>query len=258
MARSKRTDRAEARRRYRTTLTEGPADADVEGEDEEAPELPPAPSRGRAPASRAPATAARPPRPSIGAAFRTSFRPLDIRADLRALPRLIMHKSVWVPVVLTLGSAALYAVVTPPQPANAPVQASVPFDQIAASLLFQYFVFTPPVASIFLAGFMAPKASYLTGAIAGIVGGICFALVVLARVGPFVQLDDIAVREYATSGLAASPLAGIFFGGAAGWYRRFLALANPSRAAANRPGAKPNDRSRRRGPDGRPLLARRR
>jgi hypothetical protein len=255
VARSKRTDRAEARRRYRATLTESPVDDDLEIEDEVAAEVerPPVASRGRAPA-----TSATPTRPSIGGAFRASFRPLDIGADLRGLPRLVTHKSVWVPVLLTVGAAALYAVVTPPAPANAPAQGSVPFDQVIASLLFQYFVFTPPVASIFLAGFMAPRASYLTGGIAGLVGGIAFALVVLARVGPFVQLDDIAIREYATSGLAASPLAGVFFGGAAGWYRRFLTLANPGRATANRPGGKPNDRSRRRGPDGRPLLARRR
>src|SRR6185503_16686537 len=111
----------------------------------------PQPSRARSSAPAGP-----PPRPSIVAAFRGSFRPLDVRADIRALPAITLRsKSVWVPVLLTvISAAALVALPT----------------EVIAALLFQYFVFTPPVASIFLAGFLAPRASYLTGAIAGLAG----------------------------------------------------------------------------------------
>jgi hypothetical protein len=168
---------------------------------------------------------------------------------------MLLHRSVWLPVLLTVGSAVFFAAVTPPIPADA-TNVGGSAEQVIASLLFQYFVFSPPVASIFLAGFMARRASYLTGAIAGLAGAICFALIVAARVGPFVQLDDAAVNQYIASGVVASPLAGIFFGGAAGWYRRFLTLANPNRAA-RAASARPSDRPRRKS-DQRPMLARRR
>jgi hypothetical protein len=237
VARAKRTDRAEARRRYRATLVEADQaeDLELEGDDEE--ETRPQPSRARSSAPAGP-----PPRQSIVAAFRGSFRPLDVRADIRALLAITLRsKSVWLPVLLTIISAA--ALVALP-------------TEVIAALLFQYFVFTPPVASIFLAGFLAPRASYLTGAIAGLAGAICMAPIVLAKVGPFATLDDLAARELVTSSLITSPLAGVFFGGAAGWYKRFLAMANPNRAAA-RP-ARPGDRNRRRDANNRPLLARRR
>lgn len=259
MARAKRTDRAEARRRYRATLAEDPellaADEPLDEADDRA-EAATATAAPRPRRRAAPAVAPSPSRPGIGSAFRASFRPLDVRADLRALPGLIRHRSVWLPVLITVGASAFYAAVTPPIPAAAEsVDGSI--QAIAASLLFQYFVFSPPVGSIFLAGFMAPRASYLTGGIAGLVGAICFSLIVMGRVGPFVQLSEAEINQYIASGLLASPLAGIFFGGAAGWYRRFLSLANPNRAARAAAAAR-NDRPRRRGQEQRPILARRR
>ena len=263
MARAKRTNRAEARRRYRATLAEDPdyleaEDAALDAAERE--EVTASPARRRAtpaaPAPRAAAPAPRPAaRPGLASAFRSSFRPLDVRADLRGLPSLIRHRSVWLPVLLTLASAGFYAAVTPQIPAGgAKVEGTIP--QVIASLLFQYFVWSPPVGSIFLAGFMAPRASYLTGAIAGLAGAVSFALVVSGRIGPFVQLDDVGLNQYVASALVVSPLAGVFFGGAAGWYRRFLTLANPNRAA--QAAGRPNDRQRRRGNEPRPMLARRR
>ena len=255
MARAKRTNRAEARRRYRASLAEDRDDFDDEASDEQ-PAAPEEVTSGRRPERRstpAPAPAAR---PGIGAAFRASFRPLDLRGDLRALPSLIRHKSVWLPVMLTVASAIFYAAVTPPIPAEQ-INADRPVEQTIAGLLFQYFVWSPPVASIFLAGFLAPRASYLTGGIAGTVGALAFIPIVASRVGLFVQLDEVGINQYIASSLVASPLAGILFGGAAGWYRRFLMLANPNRARAA--AARANEKqSRRRGSQGRPMLARRR
>jgi hypothetical protein len=236
VARAKRTDRAEARRRYRATLIDNDQLDDSELEPAEADEAPIARSRARSAAPAGP-----PPRPSIVAAFRNSFRPIDLRGDVLALPSITIHsKAVWLPVLLTVASTVAFAV--------------LPNDVVPA-LIFQYFVFSPPIAAIFLAGFLAPRASYLTGAIAGIAGGICFALVVLAKVGPFVQLTEVEAQQYVASGLLASPLAGVFFGGAAGWYKRFLQMANPNRVPPR--SGRPGDRSRR-DSNNRPLLARRR
>ena len=33
----------------------------------------------------------------IGAAFRTSFHPLDLKSDLRAIPELLRSRALWIP-----------------------------------------------------------------------------------------------------------------------------------------------------------------
>ena len=94
MARAKRTssERAAARRRYRAAM-----DADL-AEDG---------SEGRsASSSGGPARAtADAPRMGIMTALRTSFRPLNVRADLAALPSLVPHKALWLPVLVTILTA---------------------------------------------------------------------------------------------------------------------------------------------------------
>ena len=75
MARAKRTDRTEARRRYRAEQAAlgGDTTTDVAVEA--------APAKGRSTASKAPAPA---PRPGIIASFKAAYRPVDLRGDLRA------------------------------------------------------------------------------------------------------------------------------------------------------------------------------
>ena len=239
VARAKRTDRAEARRRYRATVIESDQPIEPELEPADAPE----PS-ARIPRARSSGPAATPPRPSIVGAFRSSFRPIDVRGDVQALPWIARHsKAIWLPVLLTVVSTAAF----------------IAAPNAISSLLFQYFVFTPPVASIFLAGFLAPRASYLTGLVAGVAGAIALSVAAVATVG---QLESQATGPAATAtqvieaAFVISPISGLFFGGAAGWYKRFLNIANPNRGGG-RP-TKPSDRNRRRDANDRPLLARRR
>jgi len=92
VARAKKTDRAEARRRYRAET----APADVGATDE-----------GDAPASTARATRAATPayatpagRVGIGTAFRTAFHPVNIREDLAALPWLLRSRAFLLPNVV--------------------------------------------------------------------------------------------------------------------------------------------------------------
>lgn len=241
MARAKRTSaRAEARRRYRATLDDPTLEPFDDDETAEAVAAAPATASAR-PARGASSAAA--PRPSLGHAFRASFRPLDLRGDLRALPDLVLRtKAVWLPAALTFAAAALFVAF----PANA-----------ITALLFNYFVYIPPVASIFLAGFLAPRASWLTGGIAGLIGAVAFSIAIQRSLGTPGATGEAITREvidaFVVQSFVISPLSGIFFGGAAGWYRRFLNLANPNRGArptSGKPPARKNDR--------RPLVARRR
>lgn len=245
MARAKRTDRAEARRRHRAALATEPELLE-EPDDEDGLTPAPAPTAPSARAGRGiesrPGVAAR---PSIIQAFRSAFRPVDLRGDLQALPWVARHsKAIWLPALLTVGAAVFY--LTSPN--------SLSF------IVFNYFAYVPPVASIFLAGFLAPRASYMTGFIAGVVGAAVFSVVAMLAAGqpaPSGQtVDQTAVQGDLMLAWTVSPISGVLFGAAAGWYRRFLTAANPNRAA--RAQQRPGDRPRRKGSQQRPLLARKR
>lgn len=236
MARAKRTTaRAEARRRHRAGLV----DDDLFETTDEAADEPVRPAAPR-PASAPPA------RPGLGQAFRASFRPIDVRGDLAALPSIVLRsKAVWLPALLTAIAAVVY-VTTP--------------GNIVGALLFNYFVYIPPVASIFLAGFLAPRASYLTGGIAGLIGAVAFAAVAQTTIGQTTSTGAVITRAdvdpLVAQAFLVSPLSGLAFGGAAGWYRRFLLLANPNRARQQPPSGR-SGRNQPRRDERRPMLARR-
>ena len=72
----------------------------------------------------------------------------------------------------------------------------------------------------------------VAGALVGLLGAVLFALVVPAAPQLF---GGATAMEALLSGLATSPLAGVLFGSAAAWYRRFLYLASPARQLDGRP-----------------------
>ena len=279
MARAKRTNRAEARRRYRAQIAEQP--------DAETPETAERPLEPSARGPRGPRPAAEPQRSGMRYAFRAAFREPNIREDIEHLPELLRSRAIFLPVLISVGTAVAIAATSG--------------TDVISRLLAQYFLVPPPIGSIFIAGFFAPRASYLAGLIVGLVAAI--ALTVLIAVTPTVSTGVTgpaasaspsaatspaagspsasasaapsasaaasaspspaasAGASPAASGagtpvtqnpadvagfaLLASPIAGIFFASAAAWYRRFLQLSNPNRAAA-RGGqkARPNNRRR--------------
>jgi len=221
VARAKSTARAEARRRYRAEQGLPPETSQDDAIESAA--------QGLGGGSRA--TAGQPERMGLTQAFKSSFHPAHVREDLRALPAIATRSNaLWIPLVLTIGSMIVVLVVPP---------------NIVSQFAYAYFVQTPAIGGVFIAGFLAPRASWLLGLIVGFVSAICYSILIL--VVPPVAGAPAATgtqTDIILAALVLSPGLGILFASAAAWYRRFLQLSNPNRGRRQAPPAK-------RGPDGR-------
>lgn len=209
MARAKRTARAEARRRHRAEQGIVDTDLDTGAASSDGAARPRSTSRG---------AAAPPARIGIAAAFRQSFRPVDIRGDIAALPFIATRtKALWVPVLLTIASTIAFVVTGG--------------ADIVTRFLFAYFVQTPAIGGVFIAGFLAPRASWLLGLIVGIVSAICYSILILTVASAVSDASTFSglARDTIISAFLLSPGMGILFASAAAWYRRFLYLSNPNR-----------------------------
>ncbi len=220
MARAKRTDRTEARRRYRAEQ------AALAGEDDDTVEVDETETGATTARKQAakPGASSRQERPGIMTAFRGAVRPLDWREDLRSLPMLVRHWSLFVPVLLSIVSTVVFVAAT----ASVTDASNPPSDMLTtvAIVLYQFFVIPPPVAGAFLAGLGAPKASWLLGAIVGLVAAIGNAVIVLS---PFGQQLYTSPALVILQGFVFAPFGAALFASMAAWYRRFLNLANPNR-----------------------------
>jgi hypothetical protein len=231
VARAKRTDRAEARRRYRAA--QGLTDAELDAAEAEDAASATSASSTRPTRASAPGT---PPRIGLGQAFRLSFRPLDLPGDLRAFPRIATRtKALWVPMALTLLATVLVIVIG--------INGS-DLGSVLTNFVFQYFVYTPAIGGVFIAGFLAPRASWLLGIVVGLFAAACFSVVILGfplQIYPTAPTTDEATAAVGGA-FVLSPVMGALFASAAAWYRRFLSLSSPNRnrqaAASNRPNGK--------------------
>ena len=224
MARAKRTARADARRRHRAELGLPPTT-----ESEEAASA--ATASGRATSGTA---TGQPARMGIGTAFKQSFRPLDIRGDLAALPQVATRtKALWLPLLITIIAAVATAVTRG--------------TDILSLFAFQYFIVTPAIGGVFIAGFMSPRGSWLLGLIIGFVSAILYSLLGYGGMLPqgFQQAFAAETTAAVGSSFILSTIMGAFFAAAAAWYRRFLQLSNPNRGRARA------QQPARRGSDGR-------
>ena len=208
VARAKRTARAEARRRYRAATEPDLPEAEVEHE---------AAPRRTAPAARSNSET---PRPGIGAALRSAYHRPDIRADVAWLPNMVRSKAFWIPVAAAAASALAYVVV----------------PSALTYTLMQYLVWAPPIGLLFIAGFLAPRASWLYGVVLGLISSAMFAVMLYSGAwnasSTVIGAPTIAAEAYASfvaQWIFLSLLAGPFFAAAAAWYRRFLQLSNPNR-----------------------------
>lgn len=228
MARAKRTERAEARRRYR----EATSVVAENGDDVVAAEIPAAavPRDARTPRpAAAPAAAAGPERRSFMGTLRAAAGNADIRGDLRALPSIVVRsKAVWLPVVVILVTAVAMAI---------PQIASNQFVTLAGNVILQ----PPPMIIAFLGGMLAPRGAWLVGGIVSLISGVAWVVVVwtttdtlITPLGfPYPVGTDQKVA-YAVNVLITAPVFGVAIGAFAGFYRRFLNMSSPQRQAARR------------------------
>ena len=155
------------------------------------------------------------------AAMRSSYQVADVRGDLRSLPMLLRSRSFLIPTGLSIASFVV-ALVT------------VGTTNTITVLLVTLFLGPLPIGSIYAAGALAPKASWLMGGIASLIGTA--GLILYALIGSSVvsgtaapQLTDIL---YA---LSFYTVFGAVIGAGLGFYRRLLRAMNPT---PDRPGTK--------------------
>jgi hypothetical protein len=228
VARAKRTERADARRRYRVA-TEGVPDGDTVVDSPAVPAAAvPRDQRDRRPSGSVPG-APPPERPSFMASLRTAAGPVDVRGDLRALPAIVLRsRAAWLPGLVILGTTV--AMMIPSLAANQ-------FVAMAGNVILQ----PPPMIIAFLAGMLAPRGAWLMGGLAGLAAGVAYVLVVSVNtdvlVTPLGFTYLVSTEQkvaYAQNVLITSPVFGMAVGAFAGFYRRFLSMSAPQRQAARK------------------------
>ena len=245
MARAKRTNRTDARRRHRAEQAASGVEPVIETTDESAP----ARRRGTAPSGTAPIPTAPQRRGSISGAFKGAFRPLDLRGDLLALPRLLVHWSVLATVAITIVGTAVFIAATNDLGRSLDFTLSDPFAGQSAGqatslsyLVISLFVTPPPAAGAFVIGFFAKRASWLTGLVFGIVAAICYSVLVATPAGRLL-IGQNSPEYYIVQAWLVGPIGAMLFASAAAWYRRFLDLVNPNRGQRQSRGGQPKPQS---------------
>jgi hypothetical protein len=214
LARAKQTARAEARRRHRAATR--PVEADPVGTGDAIDDEPLAATASRS----QPAASQRRPSATGGVlgSFRQAYHRPEIQEDLAALPRLLGGRFFLLSLLLIavgIGAYELYP------------------GYSGAIFLLQFLAYPPAIAPIFVAGFFAPRASYLLGLVVAVFDGVVYSVFALSL--PHETGSEV-VADAGTYILAFLSWAftGIFFGAGAAWYRRFLQLTSPRRQGAGR------------------------
>jgi hypothetical protein len=227
LARAKNTSRAEARRHTRE-LQRAELLATTEASDE-------AEEAADQASASASATAAPAERPRL-------FKLPDIRADLRALPGMFLtRKLLWLPLLLLLVGVGMTLVLPG---LSADVGAII-------DLYIQFFFVPPALFTFFIAGFFAPRASYLVGLLYGLLAGVMWTIVILAQgqivssggaaAAPTTLDPPVVIFNMLLIGALYGTLAAAF----ASWYRDFL-RGMQARGAARRADQEAMERAKRR------------
>ena len=241
MARAKRTDRSEARRRYRATVaTATNADEldDVATDDEQPTDRTSdsvattrrstrQPNRRPGPGAPTRPTGGTPGRVGVLDAFRLAAQPADVRGDLQSVPWLVTRtRAVWLPSLVVVAAGLAYVL--------------FPGQQLTA-MIVGVLLAPPALIPPFVAGMLAPRAGWLAGGIVGLVSGLMVAAIVIAQSGFTAGSQSLSAGSVAFF-VVVSPLFGLAVGAFAGFYRRFLRLSGPSAQARRAASRKPQNR----------------
>ncbi len=150
----------------------------------------------------------------------------NVREDLAALPSVFRKPLMWLPFgVLLVAFFLELARQNEMLPEGAVADLGILFVQLTL----------PPTSLFvfFIGGFLAPRASYLVGALLGVFDALLITILVLLEQTDFEEtgMGDVAQGLVPLWGIAI--LVGIFAAGFAAWYRRFL-RSSQERAKANR------------------------
>ena len=213
MARAKQTVRAEARRRYRQGANQP---GDDTGEELDG-------SASQAAASAKPAPQPRPNqtpsgRPSFFGSFRGAYRPARVREDIPHFGKLLRSRAFLAALALTAAGA---------------IGAFGFWDYSGGRFAYELLLLPgSALAPQLVAGFFAPRASYFLGLVIGLIQGVLdviFVTQLSAKLGtPLTGDQSVALLMRS---VLTGPFSGMLFASAAAWYRRFLSLSSPRRAA---------------------------
>jgi hypothetical protein len=226
VARAKSIQRAEARRRYRAAQALASAEP-ASGDDEAVDHSPIGTSSARRTRTSVAVAPAQPASP-----FR--FTRPDVAADLRALPGMFRtRRLLWVPFLLLTIGFVLALVRTIAATRGESIR-----PEIDSLIVFYVGLVLPPLALFpaFIAGFLAPRAPYLVGALIGILDGVYVLIVFLvggiANITPGGTIDQSSIPTQLLllflSAVVFATLAAAF----ASWYARFLRTSGERRRAA--------------------------
>lgn len=236
MARAKSTERAERRRLYRAYLQQ---QAEAEGVQEEEDSASVRPVAAKA-ARTAPAPAVKPgQRVGMFTAFKAAGRPVHYVDDLRYAPTLVFRtNAVWPAAVISIAALAFGFTRTD-------------YNDSSIGFLLQFALPMIPLVQPMLAGFFAPRATWLAGMISGAISGVCFEILYvwyfvgnhLTHVPAGSDLNSSQYVPFTVQVLVIGMSFGALLGAASGWYKRFLSMSwgaggKPQRPAPKKPAPK--------------------
>jgi hypothetical protein len=195
VARAKRTDRAEARRKYRAYQAAQEEVGAPDGDEASPAETNPGRGRGFGAQPAAPRPGER---VGIVRAARLAIRTPTYLADIRSVPWLVTKtRAIWpIAAVCAAATAFAYVRITP--------QTDIANDALL-SIIFQFVLGWPtPLLAPMLAGFLAPRATWLAGAIAGFISN---ALLILLLAGASGKIS--ATVETPSASPSAAPVASV-------------------------------------------------
>ncbi|MEO6351322.1 MAG: hypothetical protein ABIP53_11790 [Candidatus Limnocylindrales bacterium] len=173
---------------------------------------------------------------------RSMFKMPNILADIRALPSIFRSKPLLIlPLVLMLIGLVIYWFL----PTISPDVAGI------AGYYIQFFFAPPALFTFFIAGFFAPRASYLVGFIYGVIAAVIWSIAVLSVGVPSIDPSQPPTTNtydpvfVVLNMLVLGILYGTLAAALAAWYRDFL-RGIQSRGRARRATSEMTERAKRR------------